>query len=78
MFNLNSNKLTFQTNLRYISDLIKNCDINKVAGYDDLSSRFLKDGEDILTIPITQICNLSIEFSHFPKDCKVAKLSLFI
>ena len=78
MFNLNSNKSTFQTNLRYISDLIKNCDINKVAGYDDLSSRFLKDGEDILTIPITQICNLSIEFSHFPKDCKVAKLSLFI
>ena len=25
-------------------------------------------------MPITQICNLSIKFSHFPKDCKVAKL----
>ena len=23
---------------------------------------------------ITQICNLSIKFSQFPKDCKVAKL----
>ena len=39
-----------------------------------MSSRFLKDGADILTIPITQLCNLSIKFSHFPKDCKVAKL----
>ena len=25
-------------------------------------------------MPITQICNLSIKFSHFSKDCKVAKL----
>ena len=25
-------------------------------------------------MPITQICNLSFKFSHFPKDCKVAKL----
>ena len=75
MFNLNPKKLTFQTiQTRYISDLIKNCDINKAAGTDELSGRFLKDGADILTIPITQICNLSIKFSHFPKDCKVAKL----
>ena len=28
----------------------------------------------MLGIPITQICNLSIKLSHFPKDCKVAKL----
>ena len=75
MFNLNPKKLTFQTiQTRYISDLWNNCDINKAAGIDDLSGRFLKDGADILTIPITQLCNLSIKFSHFPKDCKVAKL----
>ena len=57
-----------------MSDHLKNCDINKAAGIDDLSGRFLKDGADILTIPIIQLCNLSIKFSHFPKDCKVAKL----
>ena len=28
----------------------------------------------MLGIPITQICNLSIKLSHFPKDCKAAKL----
>ena len=59
---------------RYISGLIKNCDINKATRIDDLSGRFLKDSADILTILITKICNLSIKFSHFPKDCKVAKL----
>ena len=75
MFNLNPKKLTFQKiQARYISDLLKNCDINKAVGIDDLSGRFSKDGADILTMPITQICYLSIKFSHFPKDCKVAKL----
>ena len=34
----------------------------------------MKGGADVLGIPITQICNLSIKLSHFPKDCKVAKL----
>ena len=75
MFNLNPKKLHFQIiQTRYISDLLKNYDINKAGRIDDLSGRFLKDGADILTMPITQICNLSIKFSHFLKDCKVAKL----
>ena len=75
MFNLYSKKLTFQTiQTRFISDLLKNCDTGKAAGIDDLFGRFLKDGADISTIPITQICNLSIKLSHSPKDCKVAKL----
>ena len=77
MFNLDPKKLHFQTiQSRHISDLLKNCDINKAAGIDDLSGRFLKDGADILTMPITQICNLSIKFSHFLKDCKVAKIKI--
>ena len=78
MFNFYPKKLTFQTiQTRYISDLLKHCDPNKAARIDDLSGRFLKDDADILTIPITQLCNLSIKFFHFPKDCKVAKSSLF-
>ena len=75
MFNFYPKKLTFQTiQTKCISDLLKNCDASKAAGVDNLSGRFLKDGEDILTITITQLCNLFIKFSHFPKDCKVAKL----
>ena len=75
MFNLHPKRLTFQTvQTRYISDLLKNCDINKVAGIDNLSVGFLKDVADILTMSITHICNLSIKFSHFPQDSKVVKL----
>ena len=73
MFTLNPKRLNFQTiQTRYISDLLKNCDINKAAGIDNLCSR--KDAADILIMLITQICNVSIKFSHFPKHCKVVKL----
>ena len=51
MFNLNAKKLHFITiQSRYISDLLKNCDINKAARIDDLSGRILKDGADILAV----------------------------
>ena len=34
----------------------------------------MKDGADVLAIPITQICNLYMKLSHFAKDYKLAKL----
>ena len=41
MFNFNPKKLHFQTiQTRYIPDLLKNCDINKAAGIDELSGTF--------------------------------------
>ena len=46
----------------------------KATGVDNISSRFLKDGANVLSLPITQLCNLSISTSSFPKLCKVAKL----
>ena len=57
-----------------ISNLLKACNINKAARIDDISGRYLKNGVDVLAIPITQICNLSIKLSHFPKGSEVAKL----
>ena len=75
MFDLSHNKLNFQTvQPNTVSNLLKSCNVNKAAGIDNVSGRFLKDGADVLGIPITQICNLSIRLSHFPKGCKVAKL----
>ena len=47
--------------------LLKNVEVNKAAGMDNISGRFLKDGADILAIPVTQICNLSNNY-------KLAKL----
>ena len=75
MFDLSHNKLNFQTvQPNTMSNLLKSCNVNKAARIDNVSGRFLKDGADVLGIPITQICNLSIRLCHFPKDCKVGKL----
>ena len=57
-----------------ILKLLKNINVNKAAGIDNLSGRFLKDGADVLAKPISEICNLSIKYSVFPTDCQIAKL----
>ena len=72
---LQENKFIFHTiESSSVLKLLKNVEVNKAAGIDNISGRFLKDGADILAIPVTQICNLSIKLSHFPRDCKLAKL----
>ena len=47
---------------------------NKAAGIDGLSGIFIKDGEKILSKPISDRINLSISLSSVPESCKVAKL----
>ena len=53
---------------------LQNLDENKTAGLENQSGKFLKDGATVLVKPISQICNLSIKYSIFPPDCKIAKL----
>ena len=48
--------------------------VHKAAGIDDLSGWFLKDGSQVLSKPISELCNLSIELGSFPDSCKIAKL----
>ena len=38
------------------------------------NSLIIKDGATVFAKPISQICNLSIKYSIFPSDCKIAKL----
>ena len=54
--------------------LLKDLDENKAVGLDNLSGKFLKDGATVLVKPISQICNLSIKYSIFTSNCKIAKL----
>ena len=49
--------------------------IDKAAGIDNLSGKFLKDAVNVLAKPISEICNLSIKYSVFPTDCQMAKLN---
>ena len=53
---------------------MKNIESSKAAGVDQLSSKFLKDGANVLAKPISALCNLSISLGVFPSACKVAKL----
>ena len=54
---------------------LTNLSPNKASGIDNLSARFLKDGANVLALPISQLCNLSIDLSTFPQNYKIAKLS---
>ena len=63
-----------QTTEDIVLKLLKNIDISKAAGVDNLPGRFLKDGAVILAKPVTEICNLSIKSKIFPDPCKLAKL----
>ena len=72
---LQENKFIFHTiESNSILKLLKNVEVNKAPGIDNISGQFLKDGANILATPVTQICNLSIKLSHLPYDCKLAKL----
>ena len=68
---------TFSSILEYeILKLLTDTNPEKTAGIDNLSGRFLKDGAVVLVLTISKLCNLSIQSSKFPLDCKIAKLKL--
>ena len=53
-------------------------DSSKVSGLDEISSKFLKDGAEVLALLLCNLVNLSIKQSLFPDQHKIAKLkSLF-
>ena len=54
--------------------LLQKIDPSKAVGLDNLGGRFLKDGATVLSLPVTQLINLSIKSSVFPEQCKIAKL----
>ena len=54
-----------------ILTILKNTTVSKAAGLDNLSGRFLKDGEKVSAKPITDIYNLSITSGKLPDSCKL-------
>ena len=41
---------------------------------DQIPAKFLRDGAEVLALPLRNIINLSIKLSTFPEECKIAKL----
>ena len=55
-------------------NILKNVEVTKAAGIDQISRKFLKDGAPFLSKPISELCNLSITLRSFPDACKIAKV----
>ena len=41
---------------------------------DQIPAKYLRDGAEVLALPLGNIINLSIKLSAFPEECKIAKL----
>ena len=54
--------------------MLKQLSVSKSTGTDNISAKFLKDGADVITTPITYIVNLSIRMSTVPKPFKTARV----
>ena len=52
------------------------CLAPKVPGLDRISQKFLKDGAEILVLPLCNFVSLSIKQSLFLDQCKISKLKL--
>ena len=60
--------------LEAIKKILASLDSSKAPGLDGISSKFLKDGTEILTLTLCNLVNLSIKESLFPDQHKTAKL----
>ena len=58
----------------YLFNVLKNVEVTKAAGIDQISGKFLKDGARVLAKPISELCNLSMALGSFPDACKIAKV----
>ena len=69
-----SNDFEFSNVFDYVKNILLNLDTSKAAGMDLIPAKFLRDGAEVLALPLTNIINLSIKLSTFQEECKIAKL----
>ncbi len=61
--------------MEFIQKELSQLNVSKSTGLDGISARFLKDGSDILKVPVEHIVNLSIVNNTVPNDLKTARVS---
>ena len=66
--------LNFKTYLKKMLKNLLSLDTSKAAGMDQIPANFLRDGAEVLALPLGNMINLSIKLSTFPEECKIAKL----
>ena len=55
-------------------NILLKLDTSKAAGIDQIPAKFLRDGAEVLALPLRNIKNLSIKLSIFLEEGKIAKL----
>ena len=58
----------------YLFNILKNVEVTKAAGIDQISGGFLKGRARILEKTISGLCNLSMALENFPDACKIVKV----
>ena len=57
-----------------VKKILLSLDSSKAAGMDQIQAKFLRDGAEVLALPLWNIIYLSLKLSTFPEECKIAKL----
>ena len=58
-----------------VKKILLSLDTSKAAAMEQIPPKFLKDGAEVLALPLGNITNLSIKLSTIPEECKIAKLN---
>ena len=61
--------------LETIKKILVCLEASKAPGLDGISSKFLKDGAEVLALPLCNLVNLSMKQSLSPDQCSIAKLN---
>lgn len=65
---------SFHCDIGTVQAILRDIPINKACGADGISARIIKECCDVLAVPITKLCNLSLTQGTFPKDWKLANV----
>ena len=58
----------------HVKKILLSLDASKATGMDQIPAKFLRDGAEVLALPLRNIINLLIKLSTFPEEYKIAKL----
>ena len=50
-------------------------DTSEATGMDQIPAKLLRDGAEVLALPLSNMINLLIKFPTFSEECKIAKLT---
>ena len=69
-----SNDFEFWIVSEVVKKILLSLDTSKAAGMDQIPTNFLRDGAEVLALPLGNMINLSLKLSAFPEECKIVKL----